>query len=198
MSLSQDSCSDYSIEIWTLAAEVDQTEDDLWGAYTRGLNYRIKDEIVFNDVPPDLDSLICLCNLLFSWQCEQPTRSNSCKSSLPSPVQQMTKLSLSTSSKACTIGSSLSDTTGETAAMSGNYCGNNGHFIATRPVLPKDSSTGVLGVLVGQTTSSTALDSCFLLPASYLNTLSLVLQALDESVGEEIFLDLWQPRPDSI
>lgn len=62
MSLSQGhrSISDYTIKFWTLAAEVDWTENELWATYIWGLNENMKDELVSHDEPADLDSFIFL------------------------------------------------------------------------------------------------------------------------------------------
>lgn len=89
MSLSQGhrSVSDYTIEFWTLAAEVDWTEDVLWAAYTRGLSERRKDKLVSRDEPVDVDSLISLRNRLYS--CLQTQR---CEATAPSTRSRLSSL----------------------------------------------------------------------------------------------------------
>jgi len=54
--------SDYSIEFWTLAAEVDWTEGALRAAFLKGLSDLIKDELVSRDEPSNFESLIALSN----------------------------------------------------------------------------------------------------------------------------------------
>lgn len=58
----QRSVSDYTIEFWTLAAEVDWTEQALQAAFMRGLSERLREELLSRDEPPDLNSLVSLAN----------------------------------------------------------------------------------------------------------------------------------------
>lgn len=65
-------------------------EDALQAAYTKGLNEKIKDELVSHDDPPDLYSLISLCNRLdnrLRCQWHKQTRPSSRYKSPPFPVQ---------------------------------------------------------------------------------------------------------------
>lgn len=52
------SVSDYSVEFWTLVADVKLTEETLKSIFFKGLDKHLKDELKSQDEPPDLRSLV--------------------------------------------------------------------------------------------------------------------------------------------
>uniref|UniRef100_A0A667YB73 CCHC-type domain-containing protein n=1 Tax=Myripristis murdjan TaxID=586833 RepID=A0A667YB73_9TELE len=62
LSQGQRPVADYSIEFWTLAAEVDWTEEALKTAFIKGLSEHMKDELLCRDEPASLSALVSLAN----------------------------------------------------------------------------------------------------------------------------------------
>lgn len=62
LELRQVNCTvaDFSVEFRTLAADAGWNDAALWGAFRKGLNEEIKDELASRDDPPSLNSLISL------------------------------------------------------------------------------------------------------------------------------------------
>lgn len=147
----QHSVSDYTIEFWTLAAEVNWTEEALKAAFTKGLSERIKDELISQDEPACLESLISLSNRidnrLRSWRqekvsangqrnkpCQPPTPRSPTQTPLPTP-------SLAPPEEPMQLGRAhLSPEKKSQQRFAGEciYCSKKGHYISSCPVQPKE------------------------------------------------------------
>uniref|UniRef100_A0A8C5ERN7 CCHC-type domain-containing protein n=1 Tax=Gouania willdenowi TaxID=441366 RepID=A0A8C5ERN7_GOUWI len=154
MSLSQGqrSVSDYSIDFWTLKAEVDWTEQALRAAFTKGLSDQIKDELMSRDEPDDLESLISLANKIDNRiRARRKERDNSARSSTRTtalsppirPSRQPIRFEVDQidGPEPMQLGRAhLTPEELQRRRQAGEclYCGKSGHFLASCPTRPKD------------------------------------------------------------
>uniref|UniRef100_A0A8C5DKJ9 Retrotransposon gag domain-containing protein n=1 Tax=Gouania willdenowi TaxID=441366 RepID=A0A8C5DKJ9_GOUWI len=207
MSLSQGqrSVSDYSIDFWTLKAEVDWTEQALRAAFTKGLSDQIKDELMSRDEPDDLESLISLANKIDNRiRARRKERDNSARSSTRTtalsppirPSRQPIRFEVDQidGPEPMQLGRAhLTPEELQRRRQAGEYlyCGKSGHFLASCPTRPKDRSHSVsVGVQMSQPVPTVKTPVRFQIQASLcVNTLSIPLLALIDSGAEDNFLD---------
>lgn len=148
----QRSVSDYSIEFWTLAAEVDWTDQALRAAYKRGLSEQLKDELMSRDEPNDLNSLVSLANRIDNRLRARRRERNSSSTrpvtrfttppvpASPPSVTPVPDTSSADTSEPMQLGRArLTPEERQRRRQSGEclYCGKVGHFLASCPTRPK-------------------------------------------------------------
>ena len=151
----QRSVSDYTVEFWTYAADVDWTDQALQAAFRRGLNEQLKDELLSRDEPPNLNSLVSLANRIDSRirarrrERNTPSRPVTRFTSFPPvhpssppvpPVAQGPNNSAINIPEPMQLGRAhLTPEERQRRRQSGEclYCGKSGHFLATCPIRPK-------------------------------------------------------------
>uniref|UniRef100_A0A3B3C5A7 CCHC-type domain-containing protein n=1 Tax=Oryzias melastigma TaxID=30732 RepID=A0A3B3C5A7_ORYME len=145
--------SDYTIEFWTLAADVSWTEDALRAAFINGLNEQLKDELASREEPPDLQSLVSLINRIDN--CCQTRRRE--RTSSTRPITKRPQRRYVTSPSALPLPAPFSTRSASPPLMQFGrarltseekqrrqlaglclYCGDKGHYLANCPVRPKD------------------------------------------------------------
>lgn len=153
MSQGQRSVSDYTIEFWTMAAEVDWTDQALQAAFRRGLSEQIKDELLSRDEPANLDSLVSLANRIDN-RIRARRREKSSSSTRPvtrfaaplSPQPSASSVSpgldnpVVNAPEPMQLGRAhLTPEERQRRRQCGEclYCGKVGHFLASCPIRPK-------------------------------------------------------------
>lgn len=148
LSQGQRPVSDYTIEFWTLAAEVDWTEGALRVAFTKGLTEQIKDELVSRDEPTNRVSLISLSNgidnHLHSRRSEKATPFPVSMPQPPPATPVCTPIQFSSPASPQTPSEepmqldrahlTLEEKYMRRGAGECLYCGKKGHFIALCPI----------------------------------------------------------------
>lgn len=153
LSLSQGmrSVADYSIEFWTLAADVKWTDEALRAVFFKGLNEQLKDELTSRDEPSDLESLVSLANRIDN---RLRSRRRERRSTIPHPAPRATPPPPPSPAPLSALPPGLPSPLEEPMQLgrarltpeerhrrrlAGEclYCGEKGHFLATCPIRPK-------------------------------------------------------------
>uniref|UniRef100_A0A3B3ZLD0 CCHC-type domain-containing protein n=1 Tax=Periophthalmus magnuspinnatus TaxID=409849 RepID=A0A3B3ZLD0_9GOBI len=127
--------ADYTVEFWTLAAEVDWSDSALKAVFSKGLRDSLKDELASRDEPSDLKALVTLANRVDNRLQERRRQARH------SPVRSTARFPSPTAEEPMQIGRArltAEERIRRRAAGECFYCGRRGHFVAACPARPKE------------------------------------------------------------